>query len=110
MTFKRSGKNIFGVDLNAKEEAILFELVCKAIAEESRKHELDEIATVLYYVKKHFNLGPIRLKRFYDDWFPSYQQLTDHYESGITDSPWLCKVMLEREGIDIQAWYNESTK
>lgn len=110
MTFKRCGKNIFGVDLNAKEEEALTKLICQTIAEESRKHEIDEIATTLYFVKKHFNLGPVRLKRFYDDWFPSYRELTEHYDSKITDSPWLCNEMLKREGIDVQAWYDESEK
>lgn len=110
MFFKRSGKHIFGVDLTSKEEEALHVEARKIVAEESRNHEIDEIATVLYFVKKHFNLGPIRLKRYFDDWFPSYRKLTDHYETGITSSPWLCREMLEREGIDVQAWYDEFKK
>jgi len=110
MNFKRSGKNIFGVNFTPKEEEILHAEARKVMAEESRNHEIDEIATVLYFVKKHFDLGPTRLKRFYDDWFPMYRKLSEHYDTGLTDAPWLCKEMLEREGIDIQAWYDEIKK
>lgn len=110
MEFKRSGRNIFGVKLNSREQDTLNAEIKKSIGNWVRKHEVEEIAIVLYQLSKQCDFDPEQLKNFYENYYPELRRLTKYYEMDDKETPWLCTEMLKREGIDVEAWYNESIK
>lgn len=110
MEFKRSGKNIFGVKLNSKEQAVLDDKIRQSIGEWVRNHEIEEIAIVLYQLMTQCDFEPEQLKNFYMEYYPQLRRLTKYYEMDDSETPWLCTEMLKNQGIDVEAWYNESIK
>ena len=107
MEFKRSGKYIYDVKLNSKEEKAFDMFSRRRLAEHTRKHELEIEAIVIRELRRLTGWGETRLKRFYMDFGPDLMKLCDHYEMEEVEAPWLCQNELKREGIDIEAWHRE---
>ena len=107
MTFKRAGKQIYGVELTAAEKRALDEEATKAMAEYTRKHDLEIEALVLYQLRQLTGWGETRLKRFYAGFSSELEELIKRYELTGNDAPWLCTERLKEEGFDIEQWHKE---
>ena len=107
MEFMRSGKYIYDVKLNAKEQKAFDMFSRRRLAEHTRQHELEIEAMVIRELRRLTGWGEIRLKRFYMDFGPDLMKLCDYYEMEEVDAPWLCQNELKKEGIDIEAWHRE---
>lgn len=108
MFVKKSGKAVFGADLTAEEKKALDMEARRALAEHTRKHELEIEAIVIRQLRRLTGWGETRLKRFYDGFAPELNSLIEHYEMPEVDAPWLCTQELLKEGIDIEAWHKEA--
>lgn len=99
---------VYGAKLtNAEKEAMEIE-IRKQIAVETRKHEDEIVALVLWSLMEQLGLGEKRLKRFYDGFEPSIKGLLDRYEMDDADDAWLCTKKLKDKGIDIVKWREEA--
>lgn len=107
MVVLRSGKTVFGAQLNAAERKALDMEARRSLAEYTRKHELEIEATVLWQVKQLTDWDEGLLKAFYQDFDITLDKLIEHYEMGVEDAQWLCTRKLKDEGIDIEAWRRE---
>lgn len=107
MEFKRSGKYIYDVELNAKEQKAFDMFSRRRLAEHTRQHELEIEAIVIRELRRLTGWGGTRLKRFYMDFGPDLMKLCDHYEMEEVEAPWLCTNELKKEGFDIEAWHRE---
>lgn len=107
MFVKKSGKTIFGLDMNAAERKALDMEARRAVAEYTRMVELEIEALVIRQIRRLTGWGGIKLKRFYVDFAPELKKLCDHYEMPEVDAPWLCLMELKKEGFDIEAWHRE---
>lgn len=107
MEFMRSGKYIFDVKLNAKEQKAFDMFSRRRLAEHTRTHELEIEAIVIRELRRLTGWGETRLKRFYMDFGPDLMKLCDHYEMEEVEAPWLCLNELKKEGFDIEAWHRE---
>lgn len=107
MIFKKSGGQIYGVELTAKERRALNEEAGRTLAEWTRKHDLEIEAIVIRQLRRLTGWGETRLKRFYEGFDVELNALIDHYEMGGSDAPWLCMRELKSEGIDIEQWHRE---
>ncbi len=108
MIVKKSGKTIFGAELTAAEKKALDMEARRALAEHTRKHELEIEAMIMRQVRRHTGWGKIKLKRFYMDFVPEIMALVERYEMEEVDMPWLCMQELKEEGFDIEAWHREA--
>ena len=107
MEFKRSGKYVYGVELNAAERKAFDMEARRILAEHTRKHELEIEAIVIRQLRRLTGWGETRLKRFYDSFAPELYSLVDRYEMEDVDAPWLCTKELTDEGFDIEQWHRE---
>lgn len=107
MFFKKSGKTIFGVELNTAEEKALEMEVRRELAEYDRKHKLELISVILWQLHIQLGLGPQRLKEFYDNFDPALEALISRYELEETDDIWLCTHKLKEYGIDVEKWEDQ---
>lgn len=107
MTFKRSGRQVYGVELTAAEQRVLDEKAGQAVAEYLRKNQLEFEAIVIYQLRKLTGWGETRLKRFYDGFSMEVEDLVKRYELTGNDAPWLCMESLKEEGFDIEQWHKE---
>lgn len=107
MEFMRSGKYIYDVKLNAKEQKAFDMFSRRRLAEHTRQHELEIEAMVIRELRRLTGWGETRLKRFYMDFGPDLMKLCDHYEMEEVEAPWLCLNELKKEGFDIEAWHRE---
>lgn len=107
MEFMRSGKYIYDVKLNAKEQKAFDMFSRRRLAEHTRQHELEIEAIVIRQLRRLTGWGGIKLKRFYMDFGPDLMRLCDHYEMEEVEAPWLCLQELKREGFDIEEWHRE---
>ena len=108
MIVKKSGKTVYGVELTAAERKALDMEARRALAEHTRKHELEIEAMVMRQVRRSTGWGKIKLKRFYMDFVPEIMALVKRYEMEEVDMPWLCTQELKEEGFDIKAWHREA--
>lgn len=107
MIVKKSGKTVYGAILTADERKALDMEARRALAEHTRKHELEIEAIVIRQLRQQTGWGETRLKRFYMDFATSLMQLVDHYEMPECEAPWLCTQQLKDEGFDIAEWHRE---
>lgn len=99
---------VYGAKLtNAEKEAMEIE-IRKQIAVETRKHEDEVVALILWSLMDQFGFGEKRLKQFYDGFEPSIKSLLDRYEMADEDDVWLCTKKLKDKGIDIAKWREEA--
>jgi hypothetical protein len=108
MIVKKSGKTVYGAELTAAEKKALDMEARRALAEHTRKHELEIEAMVMRQVRRSTGWGKIKLKRFYMDFAPDIMALVKRYEMDEVDMPWLCTQELKEEGFDIEAWHREA--
>ena len=107
MIVKKSGKTVYGAELTAAEKKALDMEARRALAEHTRKHELEIEAIVIRQLRRLTGWGETRLKRFYDEFAPAMMALCERYEMDQVDAPWLCTMELKKEGFDIEAWHKE---
>ena len=105
--FKRSGKDIFGVTLNNKEQAALEKECLRQEAEYTRKYEVEIEALVLRQLHHRLGFGEKRLKEFYDTFASDLEEMVKHYELGESDQAWLATKQLKDKGFDIEKWHKE---
>ena len=63
-------------------------------------------AMVLYTLHVHLGFGKKRLRKFYDAFSAEHDRLIQYYQMP-DDYTWLCKEMLKRIGVDVEAWNKE---
>lgn len=107
MLVKKSGKTIYGAQLTAAEKRALDIEAKRALAEYTRKHELEIEATVIWQLRQLKGWDESQLKDFYADFDVTLTKLIDWYEMGSEDAEWLCTKKLLDEGIDIDQWRRE---
>lgn len=107
MIVKKSGKTVYGAELTAAEKKALDMEARRALAEHTRKHELEIEAIIIRQLRRLTGWGETRLKRFYDEFSPELMKLCDHYEMDEVEAPWLCTQELLKEGFNIEAWHRE---
>lgn len=109
MTFKRSGKTIFGVTLTPAENKALDREIEKQLAEKLREQDLEIEARVLYAIRSITGYGKIKLRRVYDEVDEALLALADHYDMHDDDDlTWLCIKKLKDDGIDVEQWSREN--
>lgn len=105
MDFKRSGKNIFGVDFNAREKKALDIEIRKVMADYLDKVEEKVEAQIIWQIMQSFPEMDISdLKAFYMTLGCAIADLINHYEMAENDGAWLADQMLKANGIDIHEW------
>ena len=62
---------------------------------------------IIWHVRRFSGYGKEKLKRFFLDFVPMYNEMCERYELGATDNLWLYTRMLKEEGIDIEEWCKE---
>ena len=73
--FKRSGKSIFGCQLNKKEQEAMEREVRSQLAEWSRKNMMEIDAMFLWFMHEEFGFGMERMRRVYFGFRPYMEQL-----------------------------------
>ena len=101
MFVKKSGKTVYGVVLTAEEKKALDMEARRALAEHTRKHELEIEAMVMRQVRRRTGWGKTKLKNFYMDFVPEFMALVKRYEMDEVDMPWLCTQELKEEAFDV---------
>lgn len=105
--FKKAGNQIFGCQLNKKEQAALEREIRSQLADWSRQHMTEIDAMFLWFMHEEFGFGPDRLKRVYYGFRPYMEQLAQRYEMKGPDTPFLCTEKLLDYGIDLEKWDKE---
>ena len=100
MRIKKAGGKVFGAVLTAAERKAMDMEINRQIVEADRRYADDIDAMVLYTLHVHLGFGKKRLRKFYDAFSIQYYQMPDDYT-------WLCKEMLKRIGVDVEAWNRE---
>ena len=107
---KRFGQ-VFGAKLTAAEKKALDIEIQKALAEYNAKHYTEIDAIILYVLHDQLGFGEERLKRFYKDFAPALDALTDRYKMETDeDKIWICTRMLRAKGIDFEKWDRPGAK
>lgn len=79
----------------------------RQLAEYERAHQLELDAIILWVLHNQLGFGKKRLKRFYDEFASTVQELLKHYEMDSEDQSWLCTHKLKERGINIKDWQKE---
>ena len=106
MRVKKAGGKVFGAVLSAAEKKAMDMEINRQIVEADRRYTDDIDAMVLYTLRVHLGFGKKRLRKFYDAFSAEHDRLIQYYQmpDGYT---WLCKEMLKRIGVDVEAWNRE---
>lgn len=107
MRVKKSNGQVYGAELTAAERKALDMEARRALAEYTRKHELEIEAIVIRQLRRLTGWGETRLKRFYGAFDGELGKLIERYEMSDVDAPWLCTKELKDEGFDIDQWHRE---
>lgn len=107
MFVKKTGGKIFGANLTAAERTAMQMEIQRELAEFDRKHMLEIDAIVLWGLHAQLGFGVERLKKFYDHFAESMDDLVNRYEMEQGDKVWLCTHKLKELGIDIEKWDRE---
>lgn len=105
MQIKKSGGKIFGANMTAAEKKAMEMEIKRQLGEYNRKNEMELDAIILWELHEQLGFGPVRLKRFFDNFGSALADLLRHYEMGSDDQCWLCTEKLKEYGIDINEWY-----
>lgn len=105
--FKKVGNQIFGCQLNKKEQAALEREIRSQLAEWSRKNTTEIDAMFLWFLHEEFGFGVKRLKHVYYGFRPYMEQLAQRYEMKGPDTPFLCTEKLLDYGVDLDTWEKE---
>lgn len=107
MRIKKAGGKVFGAVLTAAEKKAMDMEINRQIVEADRRYADDIDAMVLYTPPHvHLGFGKKRLRKFYDAFSAEHDRLIQYYQMP-DDYTWLCKEMLKRIGVDVEAWNHE---
>ena len=106
MRVKKAGGKVFGAVLSAAEKKAMDMEINRQIVEADKRYTDDIDATVLYTLRVHLGFGKKRLRKFYDAFSAEHDRLIQYYQMP-DDYTWLCKEMLKRIGVDVEAWNRE---
>ena len=106
MRIKKAGGKVFGAVLTAAERKAMDMEINRQIVEADRRYADDIDAMVLYTLYVHLGFGKKRLRKFYDAFSAEHDRLIQYYQMP-DDYTWLCKEMLKRIGVDVEAWNSE---
>lgn len=106
MQIKKAGGKVFGAVLSAAERKAMDMEINRQIVEADRRYTDDIDAMVLYILRVHLGFGYKRLRKFYDAFSAEHDRLIQYYQMP-DDYTWLCKEMLKRIGVDVEAWNRE---
>ena len=104
---KKAGGKVYGASLTAAERKAMNIEIQRQLAEYERKRTGEIDSMILWVLHSEFGFGPERLKRFYDRFADSLDELIKRYEMEDEDQVWLCTHMLKEYGVDIEKWHNE---
>lgn len=110
MQVKKSGKKIFGANLTADEKKAMDIEIKRQLAEFDRKHEIEIDALILWTLHNDFGFGEKRLKKFFDIFGESINELIKHYEFEDSEKIWICTKKLKDYGVDLEEWEEERRK
>ena len=102
----RGVSQVFGAVLTAAEKKAMDMEINRQIVEADRRYADDIDAMVLYTLHVHLGFGKKRLRKFYDAFSAEHDRLIQYYQMP-DDYTWLCKEMLKRIGVDVEAWNRE---
>ena len=108
MQVKKIKGKIYGANFTATERKAMEIEINRQLAEISRKHELEVDAMVLWELHEQFRFGKKRLKRFFDNFSVSMNELIVRYEDNDDDRSKLCMHKLKEIGVDIEEWSKEN--
>lgn len=89
--------------MTPQAQEILDRKVSERILEIDANYTLD-LDTMVIWTLRQYGWGEKRLKRFYIDMFKQHRRLRAYYQ---TNDPYPERALMKREGIDVEAWYNE---
>ena len=99
---------VIGAKLTNAEKAALTIEVRKQLAEDTRKHDAEIDAIVLWFLHTELGLGKKRLRWAHSKLGSKLEELCKRYEmSDPGDDVWLCTRELKEYGVDVEAWNNE---
>lgn len=90
----------------AEKKAMDYEIK-KQLADFNNRNVREVDATVLWVLHDKFGWGHHRLRQFYTEFIKCMDELTDRYEMGKDEAPWLCTYKLKEYGIDLEEWEKE---
>lgn len=106
MKIKKAGGKVFGAVMTSAEKKAMEIEINRQLVEADRRYTDDIDAMVLYTLNVYLGFGAKRLRDFYDALSAEHDRLIKHYQMP-DDYTWLCKEMLKRIGVDVEAWNNE---
>ena len=106
MRVKKAGGKVFGAVLTAAEKKAMEMEINRQIVEADRRYADDIDAMVLYTLHAHLGFGMKRLRKFHDAFSAEHDRRIQYYQMP-DDYTWLCKEMLKRIGVDVEAWNRE---
>lgn len=107
MRVKKAGGKIYGADMTAAEKKAMRLEVERMLAEYNRRNLAELDAIILWVLHNQCGFGPKRLRKFYDQFIDSVNELQKHYEMDSEDRPWLCSYKLKEIGVDVEQWQKE---
>ena len=108
MQVKKTRGKVYGANLTAAERKAMEMEINRQLSEYSKKYEMEINSIILWELHEQLGFGPKRLKRFYDNFKPVFNDLINRYSIGDTDdSTRLCTYKLKEIGVDIEKWNNE---
>ena len=109
MQVKKVRGKVFGAVLTAAERKAMEIEINRQLVEVDRRYTDDIDAMVLYTLHVHLNFGKKRLRKFYNALSAEHDRLIQHYQMP-DDYTWICKEMLKRIGVDVEAWNKEKER
>ena len=114
MLVKKSGGKVYGAVFTAAERKAMNMEIHRQFAEISRSHSIEIDSIILWLLHEEFGFGEKRLRRFYDLFRPSVEDLADRYELCANDlkddMAWICTHKLKDIGIDLEQWEKENAE
>jgi hypothetical protein len=109
MTFKKFQGQIFGVELNAKEQRAVNEEINRQLLERHKEFADDVDYMILKILHDHFGFGPTRLRRFYDLFAEENDTLVERYEMSDAGA-YIARKEMNALGVNVEEWNNERSE
>lgn len=104
MVVLKSHGNVFGAKFTAAEKKALDIEIKKELADQTRSHETELDAMILWNLHEQFGFGYDRLFKFYSSFTKNIKELVKRYEMPESESFWLATKKLKDYGIDLEEW------
>lgn len=104
MQIKKSGKTIFGANLSAAEKKALNIEIGRQLSDWNQKNIAEVDACILWTLFYNYGWSHEQLREFYDQFHDRMNKLSDYYQLGKSDQPWLCTQKLKDIGINLEEW------